>query len=114
MYHLNVFQVRSIQLRILKSVFRHCASHLACCAVTLYFFVAVLHVSSTDLPMYIPMSVNLGLLLSIGLQQISLPTKMQMLSYLGLGYSYEIVQQPILPLVESRSQIGRSRVDDSV
>ena len=65
--------------------------------------------------MYIPMGVNLGLLLSIGLQQISLPTKMQILSYLGLGYSYEVVQQPpILPLVEPRSQIQRSRVDGSV
>jgi hypothetical protein len=84
-----------------KSI-RHVASHLACCAVALYFFAAALHISSTDLPMYIPVGVNLGLLFSIGLQQISLPTKMQILSYLGgFGNSYTIVPQPpILPLVE--------------
>jgi hypothetical protein len=110
MYHLIFFLFGFIQLGILKVFFRHCASHLACCAVTLYFFAASLHISSTDLPMYIPMSVNLGLLLSIGLQQISLPTKMQMLSYLGLGYSYAIVQQePILPLVEPSSRHDRIR-----
>jgi len=68
--------------------------------------------------MYIPMSVNTGLLLSIGLQQISLPTKMQILSYLGLGYSYGIIQQqPILPLVglsPRHDRIERPHADDSV
>jgi ABC-type Fe3+ transport system permease subunit len=86
-------------------------SHTACCAATFYFFSSILHISSSTFPLLIPIIVNLGLLVSLGLRQVSPDLKDSILGYIAdcLGMQYNRTNIEVtLPLVEPR-ELDRQR-----
>lgn len=70
-------------------VYSNTVSHIGCTAIVLYFFASILSIKTPTT--VLPISINLGLLASLGVQRISPEVKDRIFTWIGtcLGMPYQ-------------------------